>query len=260
MESRTHDYYIASVSCGNDSYCMADLIIENDLPLDEIVFYDTGMEFNCIYRLWDILCQKAERKGIKCTTLRQEVPFLTKMFDIEVRNRDGSGSHKGYSWCGGRCRWGTTDKQKALDKYAESKNAWVYVGIAADELNRKPDKPYKLHPLKDFGYTQSDCLAYNRERGVRWEENGIDLYDILDRVSCWCCANKNRKELKNIYLNLPEYWEKLKDLQSKTDRPMKKFRNKKHGEYGNVFDMEKVFEEETAESWNRRAGEEDKHE
>ncbi len=66
MESRTHDYYIASVSCGNDSYCMADLIIENDLPLDEIVFYDTGMEFNCIYRLWDILCQKAERKGIKC--------------------------------------------------------------------------------------------------------------------------------------------------------------------------------------------------
>lgn len=44
---------------------------------------------------------------------------------------------------------------------------------------------------------------------------------------------------------MPEYWEKLKDLQSKTDRPMKKFCNKKYGEYGNVFDMEKVFREES---------------
>ena len=45
----------------------------------------------------------------------------------------------------------------------------------------------------------------------------------------------------NIWKYLPEYWERLKDLQSKIDRPMKKFCNKKYGEYGNVFDMENVF-------------------
>ena len=78
--------------------------------------------------------------------------------------------------------------------------------------------------------------------GWNWMENGIDLYSILDRVSCWCCCNKNKKELYNIYRYLPKYWERLKDLQSKIDRPMKKFCNKKYGEYGNVFDMEKVFE------------------
>lgn len=70
------------------------------------------------------------------------------------------------------------------------------------------------------------------------------IYNVLDRVSCWCCCNKNRKELKNIYLYLPDYWEKLKYLQSRLDRPMKRFCNKKHGEYGNLFDMEKVFEHE----------------
>ena len=72
-------------------------------------------------------------------------------------------------------------------------------------------------------------------------ENGIDLYSILDRVSCWCCCNKNKKELFNIWKYLPEYWERLKELQGKIDRPMKKFCNKQYGEYGNVFDMEKVF-------------------
>ena len=143
-------------------------------------------------------------------------------------------------------RWGTTSKTIALDRYCESREATVYIGIASDEPKRlkKEIKPYKVHPLVDWGMTESDCLMYCRDNGFSWDENGVDLYDMLDRVSCWCCCNKNRKELKNIYLYLPDYWEKLKYLQSRLDRPMKRFCNKKHGEYGNLFDMEKVFEHE----------------
>ena len=79
------------------------------------------------------------------------------------------------------------------------------------------------------------------EKGYCWDENGVELYSILDRVSCWCCCNKNKKELYNIWLHLPQYWERLKELQSKLDRPMKQICNKKYGHYGNVFDMEKAF-------------------
>lgn len=39
------DRYIASVSFGKDSLAMVLLILERGLPLDEVVFYDTGMEF-----------------------------------------------------------------------------------------------------------------------------------------------------------------------------------------------------------------------
>ena len=66
----------------------------------------------------------------------------------------------------------------------------------------------------------------------------IDLYEILDRVSCWCCTNKNLKELRNIYLYLPQYWEKLKALQVKIDRPYKGFYK---GEPRGVFELEKRF-------------------
>lgn len=91
--------------------------------------------------------------------------------------------------------------------------------------------------------TEGDCLTYCYSKGFDWVESGIDLYSILDRVSCWCCCNKNKKELYNICRHLPQYWERLKELRSKIDRPMKKFQNKQYGFYGNVFDMEKVFKE-----------------
>jgi 3'-phosphoadenosine 5'-phosphosulfate sulfotransferase (PAPS reductase)/FAD synthetase len=45
--------YVASVSFGKDSLAMLLLILEKKLPLDEVVFYDTGMEFKAIYKIWD---------------------------------------------------------------------------------------------------------------------------------------------------------------------------------------------------------------
>ena len=45
--------YIASVSFGKDSLAMLLLLIEKKCPLDEVVFYDTGMEFQAIYNIRD---------------------------------------------------------------------------------------------------------------------------------------------------------------------------------------------------------------
>lgn len=91
--------------------------------------------------------------------------------------------------------------------------------------------------------TEQECLAYCRKNGWNWDEDGIDLYEILDRVSCWCCRNKNKKELRNIYRFLPKYWEKLKEFQSKTSLPMKKY-YKNHVKYGSVFELEQVFKKD----------------
>lgn len=233
-------YHIASVSWGKDSLAMLLELMEREAPLDEVVFYDTGMEFEAIYSIRDEILPVLSSSGIKYTELKPEMPFLYKMFEKPVNGRNGF--HHGYSWCGGRCRWGTTDKLKCLDKYAEERNAIMYVGIAADETKRleKERKPYKRFPLSDWGMTERDCLLSCYDSGYFWIEgtSGVDLYELLDRVSCWCCANKNLKELKNIYTHLPEYWGKLKALQSQTERPMK-------GAGKSVFDLEKRFEAES---------------
>lgn len=224
--------YIASVSFGKDSLAMLLMLLEKNMPLDEVVFYDTGMEFQAIYNIRDKIKLLLQEKNIKFVELKPNYDFEYKMFEKPVKHRDGT-TGKGYSWCGGVCRWGTTDKLKTIEKYTNGN--YEYIGIASDETTRinKKRKPNKIMPLVEWGMTEADCLAYCYSKGYNWLEDGIDLYSILDRVSCWCCANKNLKELKNYYTYLPTYWEKLKKLQSKTERNMK-------GKYS-VFDLEAKF-------------------
>lgn len=228
------DWHIASVSFGKDSLAMLTGLIERRLPLDEVIFYDTGVEFDAIYRTRDRILPLLRREGILYTELRPRREFLYMMLEKPVNGRNGI--HYGYSWCGGPCRWGTSEKIKASDAYAEARGATVYVGIAVDERRRlkKEHKPYKRFPLAEWRVDEAQALACCYEHGFDWREDGVRLYDILSRVSCWCCANKNLTELENIYHYLPRYWQGLRYLQERTPRPMK-------GPGKSVFDLERRF-------------------
>lgn len=235
--------YIASCSFGKDSLAMLLLLLNRKEPLDEVIFYDTGMEFKAIYKIRDKVVKLLEKNGIKYTELKPKLPFKYVMFEKPVKHRNGTYS-KGYSWCGGRCRWGTSEKNRIISKYLKDNygNHYIeYVGIAYDEQNRVKNDIHKKYPLIDYNFTEKDCLNFCYKKGYHWYEDGIDLYDILDRVSCWCCANKNLKELRAYYRYLPLYWNGLKELQSKTSRP---FKNNKYS----IFDLEEKFKNELEKS------------
>lgn len=231
--------YIASVSFGKDSLAMLLRLLEEQHPLDAVVFYDTGMEFQAIYNIRDRVVQLLHNSGITYVELHPDESFRYSMLEREIKYRDGSGVHFGYGWCGGVCRWHTSMKLEAIRKYKQSLNDTVidHVGIAFDEEHRfeKAKHEGKRLPLVKWQMTERDCLTFCYERGWNWIENDIDLYSVLSRVSCWCCRNKNLKELRNIYRYLPEYWNKLKELQQQITEPMK-------GAGKSVFDLEKRFE------------------
>lgn len=213
--------YIASVSFGKDSLAMLLLILEYNLPLDEVVFYDTGMEFQAIYNIRDKVVDLLKSRNIKYTELKPAMPFRDRMYNYTHLSRKGE-IKKGYGWCGGLCRWGTSEKTRAINNYC--KNSHQYIGIAIDEPKRleRLKGTNKSSPLADFHYTEAMALEYCHNKGFYWFENHIELYTILDRVSCWCCRNKNLKELAEYKEHLPIYFEKLQDLEMKIGEPMKK--------------------------------------
>lgn len=239
--------HILSLSGGKDSSAILLKSVQDSVsqckpvPIDEVVFFDTGWEFDGIYENIKYLKGVCERYGnIPFTTLTPEIPFEDKMFNITVHKRNGL-IGKGYSWCGGVCRWGTTEKLKALERYC--KGDYEIVGLAHDEQHRilKERNGTKLFPLDEWKMTEAEALQYCYNHGIEFKEDAgageIRLYDYLDRVSCWCCGNKNLKELRNMFLHMPKYWERLKGFQNRTDRPFRR-----NGE--TIFDLEERFKRE----------------
>lgn len=172
--------------------------------------------------------------------LKADTDFLTDMLLCPVKERNGN-IHYGYEWCGGCTRWETSKKVQTINNYLKSIGEYEqYIGIALDEPGRVKYEKNKSYPLVEWQMTEKQCLEYCYRQGYNWVEDGIELYSILDRVSCWCCGNKNLKELRNMYHYLPKYWGLLKGLQSRIDRPFYA------GKY-TIFKLEERFRMEDAQ-------------
>ena len=77
-------YTIASVSCGKDSLVIPYEYIRRGLRLDEVIMYDTGMEFQAIYDEWAALVKVLDKNGIKHTALKPAYDFCWQMFERPV--------------------------------------------------------------------------------------------------------------------------------------------------------------------------------
>ena len=153
------------------------------MPVDVILFCDTGLEFPQMYEHLD----KVEQYTGRAIT-RLKPPHSFEYFFYEYspeRKNPALSKYRGLSWPGPKQRWCTGRlKHRVIGAYLkELKQEYhiaQYVGIAADEAHRVREYHY---PLVDWGMTEADCLRYCRERGFDWG----GLYDVFRRVSCWCC-------------------------------------------------------------------------
>ena len=246
-------YYTLSLSGGKDSLALFLKILDEGMRLDEVVAVDLGDEYQATYDALLFAASICLREKIKFTVLGMpeteeyqkyreaagEGPGMFEFMAFEHKKRNG---RKGYGWCG-KQRWGTAVKSRLLNSYYQSLERFVieYVGIAADEARRmdmKPHKNYaKSYPLVKWGMAEVDCLEYCYRHGVQWRQSGIRLYDILDRVSCQHCQQKNLKELRNIRKHLPALWESFKEWQDKIPYPYR-------SDGSSVHDLDRRFAEE----------------
>ena len=158
MEKKS-DYHVVSFSGGKDSTAMLLHMLELGMPVDEIIFCDTGVEFPQMYEH----INKVEKYiGRPITRLKPEHDY--KYMLLEHIKKDGT---VGYSFPHSLLRWCTCYfKRDMVRRHSRNKgNVIQYVGIAADETKRVKDKCY---PLVDWGWTESDCLQYCYDKGFDW--------------------------------------------------------------------------------------------
>lgn len=242
--------HIASVSWGKDSIAMLLLILQHpeEYPLDVVLFCNTGCEFSAIYRMRDAILPILSLHGVEYQELDISEEFLHSMLYRAIHSRQTGEVHRiGYGWCGGPCRWGTSLKIQALKRFYQNffDTPIEYVGIAADEVGRLERQisgdGMKVYPLVEHGITEAQALEMCYQAGYTFQEKGaygpVRLYDVVDRGSCWCCKNKNLNELKNMMYQLPDYYERLLELEDAIGEPMK-------GPGKSVKDLQKRFTRE----------------
>lgn len=221
------EYHLVSFSGGKDSTAMLLGMIERGMKIDCILFCDTGLEFSGMYEH----IKKVEQDiGRQITVVKSNESFEYLLFEAPIERKVDSNfvrkygkNHTGYGWAGPKMRWCTAKlkdapREKFLQPLKKQYDIIEYVGIAADEGYRLERVRNRLsnhrHPLVEWGMTEADCLKYCYDKGYDWG----GLYECYKRVSCWCCPLQSLAELKKLYMNFPDLWQKLKEWDNKTWR------------------------------------------
>ena len=191
--------HVLSFSGGKDSTAMLLKMVELNMPIDEIRYCDCGdWEFpEMISHILKI--ESMFKDKFKRVYFNPSIDVLLERYKMPTG---------GYRWC-------TAYKTNALHRGLRKDDSLIYLGFASDESKRfkgRTIKGYKAKaPLIEWGMTEKDCLSYCYDKGYYFG----GLYDCFDRVSCWTCPFKNKKELKMLKEYYPKLWDKRKRLYEK---------------------------------------------
>jgi 3'-phosphoadenosine 5'-phosphosulfate sulfotransferase (PAPS reductase)/FAD synthetase len=223
--------HIVSFSGGKDSTALLLMMLDKGMQVDDIVFCDTGMEFDEMYNHIDKVEKQIKRT---ITRLISEKGWDYYMFE-HIKTKGKNMGSRGYSFPTPLGRWCTDRlKQRPFKKYIKDiDEPTIYIGIASDERKRIKDNGEK-YPLVDWEVSEKDALEYCYSKGFDWG----GLYEKFSRVSCWCCPLQNINSLRSLYHDFPEKWEVLKEMQRKSSND---FRYKY-----SVFYYDKKFKKEDA--------------
>ncbi len=187
---------IISLSGGKDSTAMLLMMLEKKIPVDYIVFFDTGWDF---------------------PGMLEHIDKLEKYIGREIVRVKPKKSFKGlfgkYGFPNLGTRWCMTYKRDTLNKFSnQHKPHTQWIGFSYDEAKRIKKTIGYCYPLVDWKITEEDALNYCYEKGFNWG----GLYKRYKRVSCWNCPLQSLKDLKALWLYFPEYWKKLLGMQKQS--------------------------------------------
>ena len=225
--------HIVKFSGGKDSTAMLLLMLENSLPVDEIIFCDTGLEYPELYKH---IAEVERYTGRKITVLQPPHTFEYFLSEV-VKTKGEKAGERGYGWPRRKDqRWCTGQlKEKVAARYLKNAGEYtLYIGIAADEPSRHYRKTAKniYHPLFEWGITEKMALDYYRSKGFTFG----GLYDKFKRLGCWCCPFQNKKALRILRKDYPELWQELARIDAKAPNTFKEERSIK--QYERIFALE----------------------
>ena len=213
---------IVSFSGGKDSTAMLICLIEDKIKIDDIVWFDCGeYEFP---QMKEHIAKVEKMFSVKVSRVKTDLPFSHYMY--KYLHGDG---RIGYGWPTPNLRWCTNFKINKIKQYlAQYRPYNQMIGYSADEMRRVEKGKRQLdsqkrkffrntYPLVEKGITEKRALEICKSYGFDWD----GLYDVFDRVSCWCCPLQGIGDLAKLKNNYPEMYQKLIEMNEKSPNQFK---------------------------------------
>jgi 3'-phosphoadenosine 5'-phosphosulfate sulfotransferase (PAPS reductase)/FAD synthetase len=190
-------------SGGKDSTAMLLRLIELGCRPTQIVFADTLMEFPEMYEYIDKIEQVINQKIIR---VKPNHTFLEWFFGTFTKGKM-KGRMRGFPYVITPCWYQREAKDKPMRKLVENCDV-VYIGYTKGEEDRIMDSDKFRYPLIEWGWTEEDCVAYLKKRGLL-----NPLYAKFKRLGCWCCPKQNKESLEILKKDYPSLWNILLQLE-----------------------------------------------
>lgn len=205
---------IVSYSGGKNSTAMLLMLKEQNIPIEGIVFADTGAELPETY---EFILRVEDRIKQKIDIVRHPLDFFGWFYRVYERGKHIGEIHgfpRVFSFRGHGGGWCTRSlKIDPLAKYAQGRT--MAIGMAAEEWHRtftSTSRFPKVYPLCEWMMTSLDCYNLCVERDLL-----NPIYHRFGRSGCWTCPNQSIRTLRVLYAGYPDLWQRL--LQMERDSP-----------------------------------------
>ena len=200
--------HIVSFSGGKDSTAMLHKLIEQGVQIDRVVCFECEWDFPQMEKHLKLV---EDKTGLQIVKVRYYRHFNEQL--------------SCWGWPKSSGGWCTARKHRTCLKYIQGikGDKTEYIGFSADEIKRTQTGwmlnrkwPVKF-PLIEMGMGEADSLRYCRQLGYDWD----GLYNVFDRVSCFCCpkgGKTKRRLIKQHYPELEKEWQRLDGIAAGRER------------------------------------------
>ena len=197
--------YIASYGAGVDSTAMILRLIDEKMPLDHVVFADTGGEIPETYETISHMMKVLKKESIPFTIV---YPFkLRSLYERCFSRKVTPDRFK---------RWCTRDaKVKPIHKfYKKVVGGFIneYMGIDCAETKRVriAKEPFimKHYPLVDWKMDRLDCIKYIADRG----------FPVTKKSGCYFCPFNSTSRWQDIKENHPALFAQAEKMEKNNKR------------------------------------------
>lgn len=205
----------ANLSGGRDSTAMIVSCLERGLPLDYILFCDTGFEFAQMYDYLEKLDSYLQRQfGRKITILKPKKSFFEMAFNTPITKGERIGKYRGIprklgmDYCTRDLKI-VPSKEFVLSLSPNRFRNVVLIGYTYNEVTngRTSNLTYATaqYPLHEWHWNEAECEEFLRKRGI-----ANPLYEYFHRTGCFLCPKQSLNSLYALYKNFPKEWETMK--------------------------------------------------